>query len=126
MDTIGLFLLCTVSCALLRIRAGATGYDPSCEEECEGSLPFDLLQERAEIRWYSQMMLFEDDLADFGYVMMECRCVGEAALLKVQRVMKDFFYILQQQYLRIDHRCIYVISHRYFQVICSLSSFLMP
>ena len=38
-------------------------------------MPYDLLQERAEIRWYSQMLLFEDDLADFGYVMMECRCV---------------------------------------------------
>lgn len=59
----------------LRIRAGAGGYDSSCEEECEGSLPYDLLQKRAEIRWYSQMLLFEDDLADFGYVMMECRCV---------------------------------------------------
>ena len=34
--------------------------------------------------------------------------------------MEDYYYILQQQYLRIDRRCVYVISHRYFQVIvCS-------
>lgn len=66
----------------LRIRAGAGGFDPSCEEDCEGSLPYDLLQERAEIRWYSQMLLFEDDLADFGYVMMECRCVEITCSIK--------------------------------------------
>ena len=33
--------------------------------------------------------------------------------------MKDYYYILQQQYLRIDRRCVYVISHRYFQVTAS-------
>lgn len=33
--------------------------------------------------------------------------------------MGKYFYILQQQYLRIDRRCIYVISHRYFYVCIS-------
>lgn len=30
--------------------------------------------------------------------------------------MEDYFYIMQQSFLRIDYQCVYIISHRYFHV----------
>lgn len=74
MVIIGHFLHCR-ACVTILSSAGASGYDSSLEKECAGGLPYDILQQREEIRWYTQFLLFEDDLNDFGYVITECRSV---------------------------------------------------
>lgn len=35
--------------------------------------------------------------------------------------MEDYFYILQQVYIRVDYQCVYLISHRYFHVLIQFS-----
>ena len=37
--------------------------------------------------------------------------------------MRDFFYLLLQEYIQIDNQVIYVISHRYYYVHCYAPSF---
>lgn len=33
--------------------------------------------------------------------------------------MENFFYVLLQEYLRIDRQVVYLISHRYYYVLLS-------
>lgn len=89
----------------------------TAEEPKDGQLPFSLLASRDPIQWYASFTLFEDDLHDFGMLVSECRIVSPASISNEQRVMENFFYVLLQEYLRIDRQVVYLISHRYYYVL---------
>ena len=55
--------------------AGASGYEQSSETSSSECIPYDLLSKRDPILWYKTLLLYEDDLHDFGYIVEECRIV---------------------------------------------------
>ena len=55
--------------------AGASGYEQSSETSSSKCIPYDLLSKRDPILWYKTLLLYEDDLHDFGYIVEECRIV---------------------------------------------------
>ncbi|KAK8822521.1 hypothetical protein WA577_005683, partial [Blastocystis sp. JDR] len=81
----------------------------SVEEETQSALPYQQIASRDPILWSAAFILFEDELHDFGRVFCDCRV----------RVMRDFFYLLLQEYIQIDNQVIYVISHRYYYAFSS-------
>lgn len=54
-------------------RVGAEGDD--CSERSDNQLPWELLRRRDPILWNAQLVLYEDDLHDFGYVSADCKIV---------------------------------------------------
>ena len=64
--SISFFIICS---------AGACGYKQSLETLSSEYMPYDLLSRRDPILWYKTIILYEDDLHDFGYVLEECRIV---------------------------------------------------
>ena len=67
-----LFVLFSFS---IMCSAGASGYEQSLEIPSSERIPYDLLSKRDPILWHKTILLYEDDLHDFGYIAEECRIV---------------------------------------------------
>jgi len=79
------------------------------EQETSEGLPFDLLRQRDEIKWYQEVLFWEDELSDNGF----CR-----ASVRV-RVMPSFWFALLTCELRVDGVLIREVATRLF---CSFNS----
>uniref|UniRef100_A0A7E4V5V3 TIP41-like protein n=1 Tax=Panagrellus redivivus TaxID=6233 RepID=A0A7E4V5V3_PANRE len=83
--------------------AGTLGPGVSAEPT-ELAIDFEKLKRRDPIQFYSEVVLYEDELADHGCAHMSIRV----------RVMPSTFFLLQRFYLRVDHVMVRIIDTRLF------------
>ena len=56
------------------------------------------------IQHYKDVLLYEDDLGDFGYCQLRVR----------MRAQKDCIFILVRSYARVDQTSVRILDNRYF------------
>ena len=72
--------------------------------EAAPDIPLSMLGESNTIKYYCEVVLFEDEFADRGYSRADVRF----------RVMKDCFFLLMRSYIRIDLETVRILDTRVF------------
>eukprot|EP00897_Mesotaenium_endlicherianum_P000722 jgi/Mesen1/10650/ME000009S10439 len=90
-------------------RPAGTGAAPPAWRETDDAVDLALLQERAPIYYFSEVVLYEDELADNGISLLSAKI----------RVMPRCWYVLLRFWLRVDGVLVRVRDTRYF---CDFSS----
>jgi hypothetical protein len=67
-------------------------------------IPKDRLTPENPIEHYKDILLYEDDLGDFGYSQLRVRL----------RAQKDSIFILLRSYVRVDQTSVRILDNRFF------------
>jgi type 2A phosphatase activator TIP41 len=74
--------------------------------ETTEQIDYNMLKEKQKILFYDEILLYEDELHDWGSCKFHCKI----------RVMETCIFILTRCFLRVDNALVRVIDHRFFHV----------